>query len=423
MKKNSNIQVVLDLGTSEFKALAFAHSSVKVSQHNFNQDIIASSRLPSCGVRKGVIVHLEHAAAQVKNLLSEIEREISDEVSEVICVLSGSHLYGCNHNASVVVRHGEVSKGDIDRVLESTRKIDNSGERELLHVIPQEFVVDDQDGIRDPLGMAGNCLEARVHLVTGLASFARNIVKCVNLSGRMVRDFVVGGLASARAVTSNEERELGVLVLDIGGGTTDISVISRGVLCHLAVSSLGGGHLTFDLAAGLRTPIVAAERLKCSHGAALAQTVHLDDVVEVASIGVRPPRLVSRKTLVQLLEPRVRELFEIVKAEMVGSELLKIAHAGVVLCGGGAQLIGIDSVAEDILGLPVRIGSFSEISSSSENVFNPVFSACVGAGLVAGSTPGFQSIPTRAYSSFTNAKAVPLTKWMRHIGDWLGQHF
>jgi cell division protein FtsA len=239
----------------------------------------------------------------------------------------------------------------------------------------------------------------------------------------MVRDFVVGGLASARAVTSSEERELGVLVLDIGGGTTDIAVISRGVLCHLAVISLGGGHLTFDLAAGLRTPIVAAERLKCSYGAAFAQTVYLDDVVEVASTGVRPPRLVSRKTLVQLLEPRVRELLEIVKAEMVSFELLKIAHAGVVLSGGGAQLSGIDTVAEQVLGLPVRIGSFSEVSSSSENVVNPVFSACVGAGLEAGSAVNSFYSPSRAYSPFTNSETVPFTKWIRHIGDWLGQHF
>lgn len=429
MKRASQLLVTLDIGTSETKALAFARNggggaqlSVVSESSGDNSTllggggcIVAGSRLPSQGVRKGVIVHLEHAAEQVSKVLKEVQAAAGSNVSEVVCVLSGVHLQGSNHQGVVPVRHREVSAADVDRVLEAARQVILPNDREVLHVVPQEFVVDDQDGIRDPRGMAGGRLEARVHLISGTASLAKNMVKCVNLSGRMVKEFVVGGFAAARAVTSEEERELGVVVLDIGSGTTDVTVMVRGAVRHLSVIPVGGGHFTFDLAAGLKTPLVAAERLKCAYGEARIRSVSGDEAIEVASTGKRAPRYVTRRALAEILEPRVRDLFEMVGREIARTGYDKYVHAGVVLTGGSAKLLRIDALAEDVLCCPVRIGAPLSVSGSFEGGYDPSCAAVVGAGMLEASLSAHSPMASRGCS--------PLTKWVKGVGNWLGQHF
>lgn len=300
------------------------------------------------------------------------------QVDRVYAGIAGGHIEGVNKHGVVAVKDREVRPTDVARVIDAARNLPLAHDREILHVLPQEYVLDRQDGIREPLGMSGVRLEARVHIVTGAQASAQNIVKCAGRCGLEVADLVLEQLASSEAVLSVDERELGVVLVDIGGGTTDVAIWSDGSIVHSAVLALGGDHITADLAMGLRTPSEQAEQLKCSHGCAMAALVGKDEAVQVPSVGGREPRTIGRQLLAEVIEPRVEEIFALVHQEVRRAGYEELLASGAVLTGGSTQLQGIAQLAEDVLGLPVRCGVATGVGGLHQLVASPAHATCVG---------------------------------------------
>jgi cell division protein FtsA len=370
--KSNEIIVGLDIGTTKIACIAGEITDDGV-------DIIGIGTAPSKGLRRGYVVNIDATVASIQQAVDEAENMAGCEISSVYAAISGAHVRGLNSHGIVAVKDREVRDSDITRVIDAAKAVAIPMDREVLHVLPQQYVVDDQDGIRDPLGMAGVRLEAKVHIVTTAVASAQNVVKCANRCNLQVSDIVLESLASAQAVLEDDEKELGVALIDIGGGTCDIMVYDSGAIVHTSVLALGGGHVTNDIAIGLRTPLDAAEKIKRKYGCAWHALVDDKETMEVPSVGGRGPRSMLRMKLVKdVIEPRIAELFEYAKQDLYRSGFFDSLAAGVVLTGGAAAMEGVTEIAEQVLGLPTRRGSPTKIGGLVDVVRSPAYSTGVG---------------------------------------------
>jgi len=372
LAKKENIIVGLDVGTTKICAVVG-----EVVEGN-KIDIIGIGTSPSKGLRKGVVTNIESTVESIKKAVEEAELMAGVEINSVYAGIAGGHIKSFNSRGVIAIKNKEVTHADINRVIDAARAVAIPLDREVLHVIPQEFIIDEQDGIKEPLGMSGVRLEAEVHIVTGAVTSAQNIIKSVNRAGLHVIDIILQPLASSEAVLTSDEKELGVAVVDIGGGTTDIATFVNGSLWHTAVLGIGGNHLTNDVAVGLRTPASEAEKIKVKYGCALTSMVKEDETIEVPSVGGRPPRVVSRQVLSEIIEPRAEEIFSLVQRELKKTGYEDLVASGAVITGGAAIMEGMTEVAERIMDMPVRRGMPSNIGGLVDMVSNPMFATGVG---------------------------------------------
>ena len=371
MARKDDLIVGLDIGTTKICAIVAERKGDSV-------DIIGTGAHISKGLRKGVVVDIDATVQSIKMAVEEAEMMADCEIASVYAGIAGGHIRGFNSHGVVALKDREVRQSDIRRVIDAAKAVAIPMDREVIHVIPQEFVIDDQDGIREPLGMSGVRLESKIHIVTAAVTSAQNIVKSCNKAGLNVIDIVLEPLASAQAVLSSDERDLGVCMIDIGGGTTDIAVFADGSIKNTAVLSLGGYHLTNDIAIGLRTPFDEAERIKKTFGVASARYLASDDVLTVPSVGGRRPREVSRKILCEIIEPRAEEILSLARQEIVRSGLADRIPSGIVLTGGASALAGISELAEEIFEAPVRLGCPENVGGLLEIVRSPMYATGVG---------------------------------------------
>ncbi len=372
-RKNRNIIVGLDIGTSKVAAI--------VGEHNTEEDeieIVGIGTNPSRGLKKGVVVNLESTVQSIQRAVEEAELMAGYQIHAVYVGIAGSHIRSLNSHGIVAIKDKEVSQADVDRVLDSAEAVAIPADQRLLHVLPQEYIIDSQTGIKEPVGMAGIRLEAKVHIVTGAVSAAQNIVKCIRRCGLEVEDIILEQLASAYAVLSEDEKNLGVCLVDIGGGTTDIAVFTDGSIRHTAVIPIAGDQITNDIAVALRTPVQHAERIKIEHACALTQLADIDDLIEVPSIGDRPPRRISRQNLAEIVEPRCEELLLLIQAELRRSGFDDLIAGGMVLTGGCAKLEGLVELAEEIFHMPVRLGMPRHVTGLTDVIRNPAYATGVG---------------------------------------------
>lgn len=373
MAKRDQIVVGLDIGTTKICAIV-----AEVNEEGA-VNIVGVGSSPSRGLRKGVVVNIESTVESIKKAVEEAELMAAVQINSVYTGIAGSHIVGENSRGVVALKRDEVTREDIKRAIESARSVAVlPHDRRILHVLPRDFVVDDQDGIREPLGMCGARLEVDVHIITGAVTSAQNLIKSVNRAGLDVVDIVLQPLASSEAVLSAEERELGVAMVDLGGGTTDLALFADGSIRHTAVLPIGGQHLSTDLAIGLRTPQAEAERLKIRSGLALAELAKDDETVAVPSVGDRPARTVPRKVVAEIIEPRVEEIFDLVRREITRTGYEGMLAAGVVITGGTSMLEGMVEAAERVLDLPVRRGVPKGVGGLRDIVSNPMYATGVG---------------------------------------------
>jgi cell division protein FtsA len=371
MARKEDLIVGLDIGTTKICAVVAEPTETGV-------DVIGIGTHPSRGLRKGVVVDIDATVDSIKHAVEEAELMADCEITSVYAGIAGGHIEGFNSHGIVAVKDREVTENDVRRVIDAAKAVAIPMDREVIHVIPQEYVIDDQDGIREPLGMSGVRLEAKIHIVTAAVTSAQNIVKCANKAGLNVVDIVLEPLASAEAVLADDERDLGVCLIDIGGGTTDIAVFADGAIKHTCVLGLGGYHVTNDIAVGLRTPFEEAERIKKRFGAASARLLGSDDVITVPSVGGRRPREVSRKILCEIIEPRIDEILTLSRQEIMKAGLADKIPSGLVLTGGCAALAGIGDLAEEIFEAPVRIGQPWRVGGLQDVVRSPMYATGVG---------------------------------------------
>jgi len=371
MARNEGLIVGLDIGTTKICVIVAERTESGV-------DIVGIGTHPSRGLRKGVVVDIDATVQSIKSAVEEAELMADCEISSVYAGIAGSHIRGINSHGVVAVKDREVRESDVKRVIDAAKAVAIPMDREVIHVIPQEFIIDDQDGIREPLGMSGVRLEAKIHIVTAAVTSAQNIVKCANKAGLDVVDIVLEPLASSQAVLAADERDLGVCMIDIGGGTTDIAVFQDGSIKNTAVLGLGGYHLTNDIAVGMRTPFDEAERIKKKFGVASPRYLASDDIISVPSVGGRRPREVSRKILCEIVEPRVEEILSLARQEISKAGLEEKIPSGVVLTGGASALAGLPELAEEIFEAPVRRGSPTQIGGLQDVVRSPMYATGVG---------------------------------------------
>ena len=366
-----DIIVGLDIGTTKICAVV---GEIRPE----GLEIIGMGSHPSEGLRKGVVINIENTVDSIKAAIEEAETMAGCEIGSVYAGIAGGHIEGVNKPGVIALKEKEVTKKDIERVIETASAVAVPMDREVIHTLVQEFIVDDQDGIVDPLGMSGVRLEAKVHIVTGAVTSAQNIIKCANRAGLDVYDIVLESLASSEAVLSKEERNLGAALIDFGGGTTDLALFSKGAIKHTSVLALGGDNLTYDIAVGLRTPKLEAEKIKIKYGAALSSMIGKDETIEVPGVGGRSPRTLSRQILGEILEPRVEEIFTLIYEELVQSGYDELASSGVVVTGGSAELPGISEMAEQIFSAPARVGYPQEINGLVDLINKPMYATAVG---------------------------------------------
>ncbi len=364
----------LDVGTSSVTAI------VGKALEDGDLEIIGLGVGESRGIRRGVVVNLEAAVDSVKRAIEEAELTAGVEIDSVHLALSGVHVKGFNSRGVVAVagKNREITREDVRRAIDAAKGVALPSGREIQHVLPQDFVVDEQDGIGAPVGMTGSRLEVNVHVITGSTSSTQNVIAGVNRAGVEVRDSVLEQLAAAEAVLTLDEKELGVALVDIGGGTTDFAIFERGNLWHTGVISIGGDHFTNDIAVGLRTPIPDAEKIKRRSGCALSSLVGEEETIEVASVGGRKPRIMARRILAEILQPRAEELFHLLWDEIQRAGYEKSLNSGIVLTGGGALLEGMAEIAEQIFDLPIRRGSPEGVGGLADHVDSPAFATAVG---------------------------------------------
>ncbi len=333
---------------------------------------------PSRGVRKGVVINIESTVESIKRSVSEASNMAGCEIGSVFVGIAGPHIKSFNSHGIIGLKNGEVGEEDVKKVIEAAKAVAIPMDRDIIHVIPQEFIIDDQDGIKEPRGMSGVRLEAKVHIVTGALSSAQNVVKCVNKAGLDVEEVVLEQLASSEAILNTDEKELGVALIDIGGGTTDIAIFINGAVRYSSVIPLGGNQITNDIAIGLRTSISEAENVKKKFGCTVSSMVDLEEEIEIPEVGSRKMRKLSRQVLAEIIEPRMEEIMILCKRELVKSGVYDLIAAGIVLTGGTSLLKGIDSFAEKIFGLPIRIGSPEGVGGISDMVSSPEYATSVG---------------------------------------------
>ncbi|NJD38657.1 MAG: cell division protein FtsA [Geobacter sp.] len=407
--RRDNLIVGLDIGTTKICAVV----------GNVTEDgieIVGIGSSPSTGLRKGVVINIESTVASIRKAVQEAELMAGCEIKSVYAGIAGGHIRGINSQGVIAIKNREVSQEDIKRVIDAAKAIAIPMDREVIHILPQEFIIDEQDGIREPLGMSGVRLEAKVHIVTGAVASAQNIVKSCNRAGLDVADIVLEQLASSESVISADEKELGVCLVDVGGGTTDIAIFGEGAIKYTSVISLGGNQLTNDIAVGLRTPFAEAEKIKRNHGCCLSALVGKDERIEVPSVGGRKPRELSRNVLCEILGPRVEELFSLVNREIIKSGLEDTIASGVVITGGSSILEGMPELAEQIFNLPVRRGLPQRIGGLTDVVNSPVYSTSVGLIVYGSRNMGPREFPaTKSEDSIFNTATRRMKSWFREF--------
>jgi len=406
--KRDPFVVGLDIGTTKICAVV---GEVVGGQVN----IIGLGTYPSKGLRKGVVINIESTVQSIKKAIEEAELMAGCHITSVYAGIAGGHIKGINSHGVIAVKNREIGPNDVKRVIDAASAVAIPMDREVIHIIPQEFVVDDQDGIKDPVGMSGVRLEGRVHIITGAITSAQNIIKCANRAGLDVDDIVLEQLGSSDAVLTPEEKELGVAIIDIGGGTTDLVIFANGSIKHTAVISLAGSHITSDISMGLRTPIEEAEKIKKRYGCSLTSMVRKDETIEVPSVGGRKPRILSRQTLTEIIEPRVEEILTLVHDEVLRTDYANLIASGVILTGGSAILEGVPELAEQIFNLPVRRGTPIGIGGLIDLVSSPIYAT--GVGLV------LYGSRNMSQSRFKVGENNIFSKVTHRMKEWIGEFF
>jgi len=405
-RKNSCV-VGLDIGTTKICAIV---GELRES----GLDIIGIGTHPSNGLRKGVVNNIETTVNSVKKAVEEAELMAGTEITSVYTGIAGGHIKGFNSHGMIAINGREVGEDDIRRVIGSAQAVALPVDREVIHILPQEFIVDGQDGIKEPLGMSGVRLEAKVHIVTGAVTCAQNLIKSCNKGGLDVADFVLQSLASAEAVLSPEEKEIGVALVDIGGGTTDIAIFFEGSIKYTSVITLAGNQITNDITIGLRTPFHEAEKIKKRYGCAMSSMTRADETIEVPRTGGRKQSIVSRQVLTGIIEPRVDEILRLVGRELDKSGYRALLASGAVLTGGTALLEGLPEMAEQILELPVRRGMPSGISGLVDVVNSPIYATGVGLVLYGSKNSDVNRFRIRDNDIFSRVKAR-MQEWFKNF--------
>jgi len=372
MNEDKSLIVGLDIGTSKIVAI------VGELQPDGVLKVIGLGQHPSRGLKKGVVINIESTMQSVQRALEEAELMANCKIQNVFTGIAGSHIKSLNSHGMVKIKESEVTQMDVDRVVETARAIVLPADQQILHILTQEFVIDEQEDIREPLGMSGLKLEVKVHIVTGAVAAAQNIVKCITRCGIQVSDLILQPLASSLAVLTEDEKELGVCLVDIGGGTTDIAVYKHGAIRHTAVVPIAGDQMTNDVAVAFRTPTQAAEEIKIKHGCAMSKLVDAREMIEVPGVDGREPRQLSVSTLAEVLHSRVEELYELILEELRRSGMEQMIASGVVITGGAAMMKGMETLGEEIFHMPVRIGLPKNVTGISEVISNPRYATGVG---------------------------------------------
>jgi cell division protein FtsA len=367
-----NLLIGLDIGTSKIAAL------VGEVKEDGAIEIIGLGTHPSRGLKKGVVVDIESTVQSIQRAVEEAELMAGCEIHSVHAGIAGSHIRSLNSHGITAIKEREVTQADVDRVIDAARAVAIPADQKILHILPQEFIIDGQEGIREPVGMCGVRLEARVHMVTGAVSAAQNIVKCIRRCGLEVDDLVLEQLSSSYAVLGEDEKELGVCLVDIGGGTTDLAVFTDGAIRHTAVIPIAGDQVTNDIAVALRTPTQYAEQIKIRYACALTQLAGSGETIEVPSIGERAPRRLSRQTLAEVVEPRYEELLTLLQTELRRSGFEDMVAGGVVMTGGSSKMEGLIDLAEEVFHMPVRLGCPQYVSGLDDVLRNPIYATGVG---------------------------------------------
>lgn len=371
MARKDDLIVGLDLGTTKVCVVVGEVTAEGI-------DIVGVGTTPSVGMRGGVVVNIDQTVNAIRKAVAEAERMAGCQISAVYASVGGTHITSLNSHGVIAIKSREVTRTDVDRVLEAAKAIAMPFDRRVLHVLPQQFIVDDQEGIQDPLGMSGVRLEAKVHIVTGASSAVQNIVKCCERAGLHVLDIVMESLASSESVLDPDEKHLGVALVDMGGGTTDVAVFREQAIRYSSVIGLGGNHVTSDISVGLRTAIDEAEKIKRQYGCALIDRVDPQEVIAVGSVGGQKPRELARSILAEIIEARVEEILKVTELELIRSGYMEFLHAGVVLTGGVSLLPGIRDLAERVFDLPVRVGVPYRFGGLGDVVKNPVYATATG---------------------------------------------
>ncbi len=403
-----NLIVGLDIGTTKICCIVG-------NMTDEGLEVVGIGTSISKGLRKGVVINIESTVEAIRKAVREAELMAGCEIKTIYAGIAGGHIKGLNSQGVIAIKNREVSPDDLTRVIDAAKAIAIPMDREVLHILPQEFIIDDQDGIREPLGMSGVRLEAKVHIVTGAVASAQNIIKSCNRAGTDVADIVLEQLASSEAVLSPDEKELGVALVDLGGGTSDIAIFSEGAIKHTSVLAIGGDHLTNDIAVGLRTPMAEAEKIKQAYGCCLTSMVGKDETIEVPSVGGREARVLSRQLLAEILEPRVEEIFTLVNREIIKSGYEDLIASGVVITGGSSILPGMPELAEQIFNLPVRRGLPQGIGGLIDVVNSPIYAT--GVGLV---KYGSQNLDRQ---QFKIGQENVFEKVIQRMKEWFGEFF
>ncbi|MDX2412655.1 MAG: cell division protein FtsA [Woeseiaceae bacterium] len=409
-RADKNLIVGLDVGTSKVVAI------VGEINDEGGIEVVGIGTHPSRGIKKGVVVNIESTVHSIQRAVEEAELMAGCDIHSVYTGIAGSHVRSLNSHGIVAIRDKEVSASDVDRVIDAARAVAIPADQKILHILPQEFLIDSQEGIREPIGMSGVRLEAKVHMVTGAESAAQNIVKCVQRCGLEVDDIVLEQLASSYSVLTDDEKELGSCIVDIGGGTTDLAVFLHGAIQHTAVIPIAGDQVTNDIAVSMRTPTQYAEEIKIKYACALSQLANPDETIEVPSVGERPPRRLARQTLAEIVEPRYEELFGLIRDELRRSGFEELIAAGIIITGGSSKMEGAVELAEEVFHMPVRVGSPQYVEGLMDVVRNPIHATGVGLLLY-----GFENLTrrtTRATAISGNAGDV----WKR-MKAWFGGQF
>jgi len=407
MRRAGEIIVGLDIGTTKICAVVGEASGADIN-------IIGIGTHPSIGLRKGVVINIESTVESIKKAVEEAELMAGCEISSVVTGIAGGHITGFNSRGIVAIKGPEITENDVERVVDAARAVAIPMDREVIHVLPQEFIVDDESGIQNPVGMAGVRLEAKIHIVTGAVASAHNIVKCANRSGLDVSDIVLESLASGEAVLTDEEKQLGTALVDLGGGTTDLAVFTGRNIKHTFVLALGGNNLTNDVAIGLRTPQAEAEKIKKKYGTCLARNISSDETIEVSGMGGRESRKLPRQILGEILEPRLEEIFELVYREVFRARMENSINSGVVLTGGTSLLEGVSEVAESIFKLPTRLGKPQGIKGLVDVVNNPMYATGVGLVLYGARNRNAKKFRIRDKNIF-NRVMTTMKKWFHDV--------
>jgi cell division protein FtsA len=399
--------VGLDIGTTKICAIVGEMLDDEIN-------VIGVGSHPSTGLRKGTVVNIESTVDSIKKAVEEAELMAGCDISSVYVGIAGNHIKGLNSHGIIAIKGREITEQDVERVIDAAKAVAIPTDREIIHVIPQEFIVDDMESIQNPVGMTAIRLEAKIHIVTGAVSSARNIVKCCNKAGLEVCDIALESLASGEAVLTDEEKELGCLIADMGGGTTDMALFKDNNLKFIYELTLGGHNLTNDISIGLRTPLPEAEKIKISHGTCVPENVRSGSTIEVPAVGGRAPKKLSKGILAEILEPRVEEIFSLLKKELFSNGLENSFPAGFVLTGGSVVLEGITEIAESVFNVPVRIGEPNKIGGLKDIVKNPAYATGVGLvifGSRATCKMDFKETQTLGFSGILNR----MKQWFKDI--------